>query len=246
MCPIWRHAESLRCLDRRCCPNASIVSWSVPCFSLSYGVNTKSILVPINQTFCYRLTAFLYIWVQYKFADYIKVLYTKCTKVLLWRLYKITKRKCGSLLGTFTDDAGRASPLQHGAVLNGGNQLFVRHVALLLWRQLSVQGAGSSTGPSRGARAVVLGPGPHLGQAPSCCTAAAVGQGERTDATVQGVRGSTRTCRGMKEEGDWLNLGNKQIHLQKRTKKLRSKGMNSASKSIFLGGVASLIYLRHA
>lgn len=49
---------------------------------------------------------------------------------------------------------------------------------------------------------MVLDPGPRLGQAPSCCTTAAVGQRERTDAAVQGVRGSTRTCRGRREEAD--------------------------------------------
>lgn len=100
-------------------------------------------------------------------------------------------------VGTFTDDGGRAPSLQHGAVLDGGNQLFVRQVALLLRRQLPVQGAGPSPGPPRGV--VLLGPGPRLGQAASCRTAAAVGQGERTDATVQGVRGSTGTCREMHE-----------------------------------------------
>lgn len=71
----------------------------------------------------------------------------------------------------------------------------MRHVALLLRRQLSVQGAGPTPGPPRGAGGVVLGPGPRLGQAPSRCAAAAVRQGERTDAAVQGVRGGTRTCR---------------------------------------------------
>ena len=105
----------------------------------------------------------------------------------------------GQFVVTFTDDAGGASSLHHGAVLNGGNELFVRHVALLLRRGLSVQGASPSPGSPRGAGGVALGPGPRLGQAPSCCAAAAVGQRERTDAAVQGVRGSTRTCRGKKD-----------------------------------------------
>lgn len=101
---------------------------------------------------------------------------------------------------TFPDDAGRASSLQHGAVLDGGNQLFVRRVALLLGRQLPVQGAGPSAGPPRGAGVVVLGAGPRLGQAPSRCSAAAVWQGEGSDAAVQSVGGGTRTCREEREE----------------------------------------------
>lgn len=103
------------------------------------------------------------------------------------------------VVGTFTNDSGRTSSLQHGSVLNGGDQLLVRRVALLLWRQLSVQGAGSAPGPPRGPGGVVLCPGSRLGQAPSCCAAAAVWEGERPDAAVQGVGGSSRTCTQTKE-----------------------------------------------
>lgn len=101
----------------------------------------------------------------------------------------------GVLCGTFTDDAGGAPPLQHGAVLDGRDQLLVRHVALVLRRRLPVQGAGPAAGPPRGAGRVALGPRPRLGQAPPRGAAAAVGQGERTDAAVQRVRGRSRTCR---------------------------------------------------
>lgn len=96
---------------------------------------------------------------------------------------------------TFRDDPGWAPPLQHGAVLNGWNQLFLRREALLLRRRLPVKGAGSSSGSPWGAGGLVLGSHPCLGRAPSCGSAAAVGKRERTNPAVQGVRGSTGACR---------------------------------------------------
>lgn len=99
-------------------------------------------------------------------------------------------RQCA---GTFSDHSGRPSSLHHGSVLDRGDQLFVWDVAVLLGRQLSVQSPGPSAGPSRGPGGVVLGSGPGLGQTPTCCTAAAVGQREGPDAAVQGVGGGSRT-----------------------------------------------------
>ena len=98
---------------------------------------------------------------------------------------------------TFMDDTsclhqGWALPLQPTAVLDGGNQLFVCWVAFLQSGHVPVQSPGPAVGPAWGARGLAVGSSPGLGEAPPCCPAAVVRQGEGANATVQGVRGGPR------------------------------------------------------
>lgn len=95
-----------------------------------------------------------------------------------------------SLALTLVDHASRGPAFQGTPILDRGNGLFVRRVALVLGRQLPLQRTGPAAGPARGAGRAVVGPG--LGQALSRCSAAAVRQRKGSDAAVQSVCGGAR------------------------------------------------------